>query len=185
MLQTPGNRCISNFAGTRLQQTSIKCVDAIHSIQHRGVKWGTIQPPLQRKSMEHQRINASSAIPHILMSVRIPSCMPGACVLQHVTEKYRDRSMQHTCSRHAAWDPHNEGPSIFPSPSFDGALGPPLKPLAKCGCVKPTPESSEMVMRVFYSFSLSLSPSMMQPFVSRFHYQGVNSGTRTFLSKIW
>ena len=24
----------------------------------------------------------------------------------HVTWKYRDRSMQHTCSRHAAWDPH-------------------------------------------------------------------------------
>ena len=24
----------------------------------------------------------------------------------HVTGKYRDRSMQHTCSRHAAWDPH-------------------------------------------------------------------------------
>ena len=23
-----------------------------------------------------------------------------------VTGKYRDRSMQHTCSRHAAWDPH-------------------------------------------------------------------------------
>ena len=22
----------------------------------------------------------------------------------HVTGKYRDRSMQHTCSRHAAWD---------------------------------------------------------------------------------
>ena len=24
----------------------------------------------------------------------------------HVTGKHRDRSMQHTCSRHAAWDPH-------------------------------------------------------------------------------
>ena len=24
----------------------------------------------------------------------------------HVTGKDRDRSMQHTCSRHAAWDPH-------------------------------------------------------------------------------
>jgi len=24
----------------------------------------------------------------------------------HVTGNYRDRSMQHTCSRHAAWDPH-------------------------------------------------------------------------------
>ena len=23
----------------------------------------------------------------------------------HVTETYRDRSMQHICSRHAAWDP--------------------------------------------------------------------------------
>ena len=27
----------------------------------------------------------------------------------HVTGKYRDRSMQHTCSRHAAWDPHRGG----------------------------------------------------------------------------
>jgi len=27
----------------------------------------------------------------------------------HVTGKYRDRSMTHTCSRHAAWDPHPEG----------------------------------------------------------------------------
>jgi len=25
----------------------------------------------------------------------------------HVTGKYGDRSKQHTCSRHAAWDPHN------------------------------------------------------------------------------
>ena len=25
----------------------------------------------------------------------------------HVTGKYRDIIMQHTCSRHAAWDPHN------------------------------------------------------------------------------
>ena len=24
----------------------------------------------------------------------------------HVTGKYRNRSMRHTCSRHAAWDPH-------------------------------------------------------------------------------
>jgi len=24
----------------------------------------------------------------------------------HVTGKYRDRSKQHTCSRHAAWDLH-------------------------------------------------------------------------------
>ena len=24
----------------------------------------------------------------------------------HVTGEYMDRSMQHTCSRHAAWDPH-------------------------------------------------------------------------------
>ena len=24
----------------------------------------------------------------------------------HVTGEYRNRSMQHTCSRHAAWDPH-------------------------------------------------------------------------------
>ena len=24
----------------------------------------------------------------------------------HVTGKYRDRSMQHTCSKHAAWDAH-------------------------------------------------------------------------------
>ena len=24
----------------------------------------------------------------------------------HVTGKYRDRSMQHSCSRHATWDPH-------------------------------------------------------------------------------
>ena len=24
----------------------------------------------------------------------------------HVTGKCKDRSMQHTCSRHAAWDPH-------------------------------------------------------------------------------
>jgi len=24
----------------------------------------------------------------------------------HVTGKYRDASMMHTCSRHAAWDPH-------------------------------------------------------------------------------
>ena len=24
----------------------------------------------------------------------------------HVTGKYRDKSMTHTCSRHAAWDPH-------------------------------------------------------------------------------
>ena len=27
----------------------------------------------------------------------------------HVTGKYRDGSMQHTCSRHAAWDPHTCG----------------------------------------------------------------------------
>ena len=27
----------------------------------------------------------------------------------HVAGKYRDRSMQHTCSRHAAWDPPNKG----------------------------------------------------------------------------
>ena len=26
----------------------------------------------------------------------------------HVTGKYRDRSMQHPCSRYTAWDPHNE-----------------------------------------------------------------------------
>ena len=26
-----------------------------------------------------------------------------------VTGKYRGRSMQHTCSRHAAWDPHRGG----------------------------------------------------------------------------
>ena len=26
----------------------------------------------------------------------------------HVPGKYRDISMQHTCSRHAAWDPHIE-----------------------------------------------------------------------------
>jgi len=24
----------------------------------------------------------------------------------HVTGKYRDKSMTHSCSRHAAWDPH-------------------------------------------------------------------------------
>ena len=24
----------------------------------------------------------------------------------HVTGNYRDRTMQHTCSRHAAWEPH-------------------------------------------------------------------------------
>ena len=27
----------------------------------------------------------------------------------HVTGKYMDRSMQHTCCRHAAWDPHKGG----------------------------------------------------------------------------
>ena len=27
----------------------------------------------------------------------------------HVTGKYRDRSMPHTCSMHAAWDPHRGG----------------------------------------------------------------------------
>ena len=26
----------------------------------------------------------------------------------HVTGKYRDRSMQHTCSRHVAWDSHTK-----------------------------------------------------------------------------
>ena len=30
-----------------------------------------------------------------------------ALVGLHVTGKYRNRSMKHTCSRHAAWDPHN------------------------------------------------------------------------------
>ena len=30
-----------------------------------------------------------------------------ACPEQlHVTGEYRDRSMQHTCSRRAAWDPY-------------------------------------------------------------------------------
>ena len=28
----------------------------------------------------------------------------------HVTGKYRDRSMQHTSSRHAAWDSHTMAP---------------------------------------------------------------------------
>ena len=27
----------------------------------------------------------------------------------HVTGKYRDRRMQRTCFRHAAWDPHSWG----------------------------------------------------------------------------
>ena len=31
----------------------------------------------------------------------------------HVTGKCRNRSMQHTCSRHAAWDPHT-GSAWFP-----------------------------------------------------------------------
>ena len=29
-----------------------------------------------------------------------------ALVGLHVTGKYRDKSMQHTCSRHTVWDPH-------------------------------------------------------------------------------
>ena len=29
-----------------------------------------------------------------------------ALVWLHVTGKYRDTSMLHTCARHAAWDPH-------------------------------------------------------------------------------
>ena len=33
----------------------------------------------------------------------------------HVSGKYRDRSLQHTCSRQAAWDPHN-------SPSYTQEL---------------------------------------------------------------
>jgi len=31
----------------------------------------------------------------------------------HVTGKYRDRSMAHTCSRHAAWDPHRLGCGVW------------------------------------------------------------------------
>ena len=32
----------------------------------------------------------------------------------HVTGKYRDKSMTHTCSRHAAWDPHIGGVQRVP-----------------------------------------------------------------------
>jgi len=41
----------------------------------------------------------------------------------HVTGKYRDISMQHTCSRHAAWDPHNHrgrGHVWLPLPAREG-----------------------------------------------------------------
>jgi hypothetical protein len=31
----------------------------------------------------------------------------------HVTGKHRKRSMEHTCSRHAAWDPHMARESKF------------------------------------------------------------------------
>ena len=31
---------------------------------------------------------------------------PGASEGLHAIEKYMHTSMQHTCSRHAAWDPH-------------------------------------------------------------------------------
>ena len=30
----------------------------------------------------------------------------------HVTWKYRDRSIQHTCSRHLAWGPESAGPKV-------------------------------------------------------------------------
>ena len=32
----------------------------------------------------------------------------------HVTEKYRNRSMQYTCPRNAAWDPHRTGVGRIP-----------------------------------------------------------------------
>ena len=38
-----------------------------------------------------------------------------------VTGKYRNRNMQHTCSRHAAWDPHMGG--------VGGGEGPPKRPI--------------------------------------------------------
>ena len=37
----------------------------------------------------------------------------------HVTGKYRDKSMTHTCSRHAAWDPRRGGGAVS-----RGAAGP-------------------------------------------------------------
>ena len=37
----------------------------------------------------------------------------------HVTGKYRDKSMTHTCSRHAAWDPHSHTSSAVNTPSYN------------------------------------------------------------------
>jgi len=36
----------------------------------------------------------------------------------HVTEKYRYSHMQHTCSKHAAWDPHRGWGSTFKIADF-------------------------------------------------------------------
>jgi len=42
----------------------------------------------------------------------------------HVTGKFRDKGMQHICSRHAAWDPHNSPlPRRARPGSFLGTLG--------------------------------------------------------------
>ena len=32
----------------------------------------------------------------------------------HVTKKYRDKGMQHTCSKHAAWIPHSHAIVLAP-----------------------------------------------------------------------
>ena len=55
----------------------------------------------------------------------------------HVPGKYRDKSMQHTCSRHAAWDPH----TCRPWSCIRNLRHVPLSP-SLAACLQLTPEST-------------------------------------------
>ena len=57
----------------------------------------------------------------------------------HVTGKYRDRSMQHTCSRHAAWDPHRLGVTTSTPHPTTHALSPTPHTLPTPDNLNPTP----------------------------------------------
>ena len=70
---------------------------------------GTAFPPREREGVCPAAGESGCVLPRET-SVRIPGRM-------HVTGKCRDISMQHTCSRHAAWDPRKKVPSCSDTPS--------------------------------------------------------------------
>ena len=68
----------------------------------------------------------------------------------HVTGKYRDRSVQHRCSWHAAWDPHSRAPlqaRLFDAGSMKITTR--LDPISHCKIASGTNRSNRWTHRVF------------------------------------